>query len=197
MFAYPYLVTFDDSMAYGSHHFLTNFKFQCMTREALLFRKIVDDQADWHGELDDVIMLTAEGYSRNLSPVRIGETVVVFMTIEDQTLSSARLCFRAVSNEGKPVACGFQTAVCVDRAGNSVIAPPKALVQFGQRLAEPLTRPNFKERALQGGSLLATVFDSELIGIAKRLGTAPVREAYPQFVSLAQKEGSPWPRASA
>jgi acyl-CoA thioesterase FadM len=186
MFAYPYLVTFDDSMAYGSHHFLTNFKFQCAAREALLFRKIVDHQQDWHGELDDVVMLTTEGYSRNLSAVGVGETVVIFMSIEEPTLSSARLCFRSVSNQGKPVACGFQTVVCIDRSGNSVVRPPQAIVQFSDRLAEPLRKPTFKEHVLQGGSALARVFEPELIAIAVKLGNACVRDAYPQFVSISQ-----------
>jgi acyl-CoA thioesterase FadM len=199
MFAYPYLITFDDSMAYGSHHFLTNFKFQCATREALLFRKIVDDQHDWRGKMDDVVILTRDGYSRNMSAVRIGETVVVFMTFEEPTLSSVRLCFRTISNAGVPVACGFQTVVCVDRAGHSIVDPPQALVQFTDLLVEPLTEPNFRERALAGGQYLASVFGPGLINIAKTLGSACVRYAYPQFVepsSLANAgllaEESPW-----
>jgi acyl-CoA thioesterase FadM len=193
MFAYPYLVTFDDSMAYGSHHFLTNFKFQCATREALLFRKIVDDQHDWHGKMDDVVILTKDGYSRNMSAVRIGETVVVFMTFEEPTLSSVRLCFRTVSNAGVPVACGFQTVVCVNRAGQSIVDPPQALVQFTDLLVEPLADPTFRERVLAGGHYLAEVFAPELIKIAQNLGNACVRDAYPQFITTGSlAEESPW-----
>lgn len=183
-FAYPYLVTFDDSMAYGSHHFLTNFRFQCATREALLFRKIIDGQHDWHDEFAKVVLLTRDGYSRNMNAVDVGETVVVFMSLEDPTLSSIRLCFRVASNQGKPVACGFQSVVCVDRSGNSVVEPPKALTQFAMILQERPGTPNFKDRALAGGSLATTLFEPALLETARRLGNAPVAEAYPQIIDV-------------
>ena len=43
-FATDYTIHFDDTMAYGSHHFLTAFKFQCAAREALLYGALIFDQ---------------------------------------------------------------------------------------------------------------------------------------------------------
>ena len=40
-FATEYTIHFDDTMAYGSHHFLTAFKWQCASREAFLFGELV------------------------------------------------------------------------------------------------------------------------------------------------------------
>src|SRR5262249_34054476 len=36
-YAITYPIRFEDTMAYGSHHFLTNFRFQCAVRESLFF----------------------------------------------------------------------------------------------------------------------------------------------------------------
>jgi hypothetical protein len=33
-FTIPYQIHFEDTMAYGSHHYLTNFRFQCAAHEA-------------------------------------------------------------------------------------------------------------------------------------------------------------------
>ncbi|HJZ53782.1 MAG TPA: hypothetical protein VKE74_02430 [Gemmataceae bacterium] len=37
-FVHRHQIHFDDTMTYGSHHFLTTLRFQCAAREALLFR---------------------------------------------------------------------------------------------------------------------------------------------------------------
>ena len=39
-YALPYRVLFHDTMAYGTQHFLTNFKLQCEARERLLFSSL-------------------------------------------------------------------------------------------------------------------------------------------------------------
>src|SRR6516162_8696981 len=103
-FAMPYRVLFDDTMAYGSHHFLTNFKFQCTVREHFYFTQIADVNPD-DKELENLVLLTQEGYSRNLAPVLVGGRVGLLLSIEDHTRSSVRMCFRAVREDGKPVCC--------------------------------------------------------------------------------------------
>ncbi len=90
-FAMPYRVLFHDTMAYGSHHFMTNFKFQCVIREHLLFDKSLDvTTSEGKREFDKVILLTREGYCRNLAPVRVGETPV--RTIKAARRLARRAC---------------------------------------------------------------------------------------------------------
>ena len=69
-------------MAYGTHHYLTNFRFQCVGRETLLFDILPDTHPHARAELDELILLTREGYTRNLAPVRLGEKVGILMTAE-------------------------------------------------------------------------------------------------------------------
>src|SRR5829696_3601010 len=107
-FAMPYRVLFHDTMAYGSHHFLTNFKFQCEVREHFFFGQVIDPNRD-NKDLQDLLLFTQEGYSRNLAPVSVGEKVGILLSIEEPTLSSLRFCIRVVRHDGKPVCCGFQT----------------------------------------------------------------------------------------
>ena len=60
-FAMPYRVLFHDTMAYGSHHFMTNFKFQCVIREHLLFDNSLDvTTLEGKREFDKVILRMAE-----------------------------------------------------------------------------------------------------------------------------------------
>ena len=66
-FAMPYRVLFQDTMAYGSHHFLTNFKFQCEVREHFFFSHIIDRHPE-DPDLRNLMLLTQEGYTRNLCP---------------------------------------------------------------------------------------------------------------------------------
>ena len=63
-FATEYTIHFDDTMAYGSHHFLTAFKFQCAARESFLFGDRVFDHVGVHEALDKVHLLTVDAYAR-------------------------------------------------------------------------------------------------------------------------------------
>ena len=121
-FAMPYRVLFHDTMAYGSHHFLTNFKFQCEVREHFYFSRVSDLYSD-DKDIQNLVLFTQEGYSRNLAPVQVGERVGILLTIEEHTRSSVRMCFRVVRQDGKPVCCGYQSMVCASRQGNVVSAP--------------------------------------------------------------------------
>ncbi len=183
-FAYPYLVTFDDSMAYGTHHFLTNFKFQCAAREALLFGDVIDEQINWREELPGIIMLTRDGYSRNMSAVPVGERVVVIMTFEEPNLCSLRLCFRTISNQGVPVACGYQTVVCIGKNSNQMVELPVAFTQFRDMLEEPCATPSFMKRVTEGGHLADELFPESLCDFADKFSKAPANESYPQIVDL-------------
>ena len=76
-FATPYTIHFDDTMAYGSHHFLTGFKFQCAARESLLYGDLIFDKPGVREALDTIQLFTADAYSRNLSPTFLGDRVVI------------------------------------------------------------------------------------------------------------------------
>ena len=52
-FAIQYRVLFHDTMAYGSHHYMTNFKFQNMARETVLFESTVNGTNGWAAQLQD------------------------------------------------------------------------------------------------------------------------------------------------
>src|SRR3989442_712164 len=67
-FILPYRILFHDTMSYGTHHFLANFRFQCQAREELLFGHVLADPAA-RASCDDLLFLTREGYCRNLAPV--------------------------------------------------------------------------------------------------------------------------------
>jgi len=100
-FAVQYQVLFHDTMAYGSQHYMSNFKFQNIARETILFDTRMNGQSDWQEELKDVLVLTREAYSLNLTPVGLGEKVAILMTYEDPTLCTVRLCFRVMDQRGR------------------------------------------------------------------------------------------------
>jgi acyl-CoA thioesterase FadM len=181
-FAYPYLVTFADTMAYGTHHFITNFKFQCAAREALLFEKVVDGQKDWHEQFSETVMLTTDGYTRNMNAVPVGERVVVFMTFEEPSVSSMRLCFRTLNNKGEPVACGYQSIVCVARNGSGLVELPESFTQFRDVLEEEFKSPAFDERARRGGRWAKELFTDHFVHYAQELASASARLSYPQIL---------------
>jgi acyl transferase domain-containing protein/NAD(P)-dependent dehydrogenase (short-subunit alcohol dehydrogenase family)/acyl-CoA thioesterase FadM len=176
-FAMPYRVLFDDTMAYGSHHFLTNFKFQCAVREHFYFTQIADVNPD-DKELENLVLLTQEGYSRNLAPVLVGGRVGLLLSIEDHTRSSVRMCFRAVREDGKPVCCGYQSLVCTSKQTGEVIVAQEPLLYALVPLREKLRAPSFQERVLAGGTTLKAIFDEEAI----RLGTAVARQTEARIV---------------
>ncbi len=55
-FGMQYQILFHDTMAYGSHHHMVNFKFQNVARETLLFETKVNGQGNWQEQLKDVLV---------------------------------------------------------------------------------------------------------------------------------------------
>jgi acyl transferase domain-containing protein/NAD(P)-dependent dehydrogenase (short-subunit alcohol dehydrogenase family)/acyl-CoA thioesterase FadM len=160
VFKWPYRVLFQDTMAYGWHHFLTNFKFQCEAREHLFFQYWLTSP-EARAENQDLVLLTHEGYSRNLAPVGVGDTVGILLTQEDAGPSSVRMCFRVVRSDGAPVCCGYQTLVSTNRAG-AIIPASKEMRRFGLAFREKLTEPSFAERVTSGLGL-DRIFDEASI----------------------------------
>lgn len=161
-FVLPYRVLFHDTMAYGSHHFLTNFKFQCEAREHLLFEHVLASAAD-RASCADILFLTQQGYCRNFAPIGIGEKVGILLSVEDPTPSSLRFCFRVVRADGAPATCGFQNLICVSRTTQEVVAAPEAILRFAETLREPLSAPSFADRVLGGRT--REVFDEAVLAI--------------------------------
>lgn len=183
-FAVPYRVLFHDTMAYGSHHFLTNFKFQCEAREHLLFAEVLRPGEE--ASFDDVLFITQQAYSRNLAPVKVGEMVGILLSIEEPTTSSTRFCFRVLRYDGAPVACGFQTVICMSRQTQQLMAAPQPLIRYRDVLREPLTEPSFAERILNGR--LQSVFSEDVVKLGMEVACAPAGASYPCIVSPANAE---------
>jgi acyl-CoA thioesterase FadM len=186
-FTLPYQIHFEDTMAYGSHHFMTNFKFQCALRETLLFNTRPDDSGAWKTEMDSVVMLTHQAYSRNLAPVELGRRVGLLMTYEEPSLSSVRLCFRAIRDDGVPVSCGFQSIVCLDARTQAVTAAPRVLscnveTTGPASLLEPPAEETFYERVLKGGSRVPALFSDEVVAVGRHVANAPLRASYPRIL---------------
>ena len=74
-FAMQYQILFHDTMAYGSHHYMTNFKFQNIARETILLETSLNGQRCFDEQAKDIVMLTREAYSLNLAPVCLGQKV--------------------------------------------------------------------------------------------------------------------------
>ena len=179
-FAWPYRVLFHDTMAYGGHHFLTNFKFQCEAREQFLYTCLLDSEQA-RAESDQLVYLTREGYSRNLAPVTVGDTVGILLSLEDVTPSCVRCCIRVVRSDGTPVCCGFQTVVVLNRSGQ-IVPGPERFRAFALSLREKTATPSFAERVLAGTGL-HHIFDAEAI----RLGQATANGAPSRPASLERR----------
>ncbi|RYZ43723.1 MAG: SDR family NAD(P)-dependent oxidoreductase [Myxococcaceae bacterium] len=194
-FAVPYDIHFDDTMAYGSHHFLTNFKFQCAGREHLLFSPHAFEVPEFRRDFDQVLLLTYEGYSRNLAPAALGDRLMVLTSLEERGEVSLRFCFRTLKSDGTPVACGYQTVLCADKQG-VLRAFPESFQRSFEALAslhEPEGPKSFKDRALQGGGALQALFpepvrqwvrslmaDPEARGVSRRV-TLPALAPEPEL----------------
>lgn len=168
----PYRVLFHDTMAYGTHHFLTNFKFQCIARESLFFKYIVDVSDAGQKAHQDLVLLTREGYARNLAPVEVGKQVAVFISAEAQSPSSVRFCFRVVDSQGKPITCGYQTIVTVSASDNQVVPAPAALTDILESIRESMD-PEFQNQVHAGKT--RKIFDDALCQLGKSvaLGHSP------------------------
>jgi len=161
-YAVPYRILFDDTMAYGTHHFLTNFKFQCEAREHLLFAQILDRcTAEERRTFDDIVFLTQDAFSRNLCGLPVGAKVGVLLSLENATTFSVRFCFRVVGPQGQPVACGFQTLATVSLRTRQLVSAPTLLRQYGHLLRERLCTPNFEKRVLAGD--ISSIFPSHVV----------------------------------
>ena len=192
-FAMPYQVLFHDTMAYGSQHHMVNIKLQNIARETILFASRVDGQPVWQEQLKDIVMLTREAYSLNLAPVELGQRVAVLMTYEDPTRSTVRLCFRIVRADGKPVACGYQTMILLDRVSQQLVEPPPMLAQYldGERadsLLEPLVDPSFGERAHGGARWLKDIFSAEVQAVGRHVANGDGVRVVPRIVDAALRE---------
>ncbi|RKH63695.1 type I polyketide synthase [Corallococcus llansteffanensis] len=171
-FAVPYDIHFDDTMAYGSHHFLTNFKFQCAGREHLLFSPHAFEVPEFRRDFDRVLLLTYEGYSRNLAPANLGDRLVVLTTLEERGEVSLRFCFRTLKSDGTPVACGYQTVLCADKAQGTLCSFPESFQRSFDSLAgihEPDGPKSFRDRALQGGGAVHSLFPEAVRQLARTL----------------------------
>jgi acyl-CoA thioesterase FadM len=192
-FAIQYQVLFHDTMAYGTHHYMVNLKFQNIARETLLFESRVAGALDWTDQLKDIAMLTREAYSLNLAPVELGGKVAVLLTYEEPSRSTFRLCFRTMNASGQPVACGFQTMVLMHKeTGELVPAPPLVTQHFDAgsecNLVERLTNPSFAERAKAGGREIKQIFSEPVRAVGMKIAGAPRQSAYPRIIDEAFNE---------
>src|SRR5262249_48127753 len=179
-YAVPYRILFDDTMAYGTHHFLTNFKFQCEAREHLLFAQILDHcSAEERRAFDDIVFLTQDAFSRNLCGLPVGTKVGVLLSLEEAGTSSVRFCFRVVGPQGQPVACGFQTLATVSLRTRQPTLAPTLLRQYGHLLRERLCAPNFEQRVLAGD--MAPLFPDHVVRTGMRVARAPESEPAPRL----------------
>src|SRR5262249_49804080 len=190
-FAMQYQILFHDTMAYGSQHYMTNFKLQNMARETILFETRRDGKRSFDEETKNMIMLTREAYSLNLAPVGLGEKVAVLLSYEDPTRSTVRLCFRVLGECGQPVSAGYQTMILIHKDSHELLPAPPFLAQYLARerednLIEPLANPSFAELARSGRG--AQIFPEPIRALGRAVATAPRESAYPKIVDQHLRE---------
>jgi acyl-CoA thioesterase FadM len=193
-FAMQLRVLFHDTMAYGSHHHMTNFKFQNVARETILFDG-ARGGLSWKEQLKDIVMLTREAYSLNLAPVGLGGTVAVLLSYEEPTRSSVRLCFRVVDAEGQPVSCGYQTMVLIHKDTGELLPAPQLLTQYLDagsefNLLEKLTEPSFADRLKAGSRAVKAIFPDSIRNLGKFVAGASRESAHPKLIDEALNEAS-------
>src|SRR3974377_1069063 len=177
-YAVQYRVLFHDTMAYGTHHFLTNFKFQCEAREHLLFRQLDLCTAEERRQFDDILLLTQAAFSRNMNSVPVGARVAILLSVEDIAVPSGCFCFRVGWPGGRPVACGFQTIAMLSSKTRQLVAFPRFLQ--GHILRERLAAPDFQTRVLAGDT--ASLFSGHVLATAMRVAQQPDGSATPGFL---------------
>ncbi len=191
-FATEYTIHFDDTMAYGSHHFLTAFKLQCAARESFLFGDRVFDVAGVREALQDVHLFTSDAYARNLNPARVGDRIAILLTLEAWGRASARFCFRALDESGRPICAGFQTIVCAKPASGEPTELPQPLWEAMESLRaieEPTDEGTFRERLLDGGRRLEGLFTD--VERATAIAFLASRYPHPQVIFPAKVETLP------
>jgi acyl-CoA thioesterase FadM len=192
-FAMQYQILFHDTMAYGSHHHMTNFKFQNTARETILFETSVNGVRCFDEQAKDIVMLTREAYSLNLAPVWLGQKVGILLSYEDPSRSTVRLCFRVVDPNGVPVCCGYQTMIMMHKDTHELVPAPPFLTQFlnveaERNLIEPLAGPGFAESLRPGGGGVKRVFPESIRNLGKSVANAPGRMSYPKIIDESFKE---------
>ena len=158
-FATAYTIHFDDTMSYGSHHFLTSFKFQCACREAFLFGDRIYDLPGVPEALDGIHLLTADAYARNLNPAVLGDRVAILLTIEDWQRVSTRFCYRVIDAHGTPshLRRFLQSLICADAHTGRPIPLPSPLWDAMEECEEsknPRDRNRFAKRCSPAGASL-------------------------------------------
>jgi acyl-CoA thioesterase FadM len=194
-FGMQYQILFHDTMAYGSHHHMANFKFQNIARETILFETKASGQKGWQEQLKDVLVLTREAYSLNLAPVGLGEKVAILMTYEDPTLCTVRLCFRVLDQRGEPVSCGYQTMLVINKDTHEMVAAPPLVSPYlnghGKfSLLEELKSPSFVERVMLGSREIKHIFPESVRRLGERIANSPRQTAYPKIVDETLNEFS-------
>ena len=192
-FATEYTIHFDDTMAYGSHHFLTGFKFQCASRETFVFGEFLFDTPGVPEEYDQVHFFTSDAYSRNLKSKRLGDRVAILLSLEEWGNVSARFCYRVIDADGDPVCAGFQTLVVADaKTGNPILTPPLVKRSMNQvrQIEEPIGEISFRDRVLAGGGKIDPLFNDEICQLAVEFLNSS-RYPKPQVVSSDKSLTSP------
>ena len=195
-FTIPYRILFHDTMAYGSHHHMTNFKFQNFVRETLLFESKVDGRDVWQEQLKNIVMLTREAYSLNLAPVNLGEKVAILLTYEDPGRSSVKLCFRVIKEDGTPVSCGYQNIVMIHKDTRELVQAPELMLQYlnaesATNLLEPLQNPGFVDRLKMSVPLLKDLFTNDIIRIGIHVANSVADQHHPKIINTALESWLP------
>lgn len=192
-FAMQYQILFHDTMAYGSHHHMTNFKFQNVARETILFETVENGVRCFDEQAKDIVMLTREAYSLNLAPVWLGQKVGILLSYEDPSRSTVRLCFRVLDDNGQPVCCGYQTVIMMHKDTHQLVPAPPFLAGFldaavERNLLEPLTNPSFSETAHTGSAAVKRIFPEDIRCLGRTIARAPLKSAYPKIVDESLRE---------
>jgi acyl-CoA thioesterase FadM len=190
-----YQVLFHDTMAYGSHHHMTNFKFQNVARETILFETSVNGVRCFDEQAKDIVMLTREAYSLNLAPVWLGQKVGILLSYEDPSRSTVRLCFRVVDQNGTPVCCGYQTMVLIHKTTSELVPAPRFLARFldegsDRNMLDPLRAPGFLESIRAGSTGVRRIFSESVCNLGKTVANAPRESSYPRILDEAMREYS-------
>jgi len=186
-FAMQQQILFHDTMAYGSHHYMTNFKIQNVARETILMETSLNGKSCFEEQARDILMLTREAYSLNLAPARLGQKVGILLSYAEPSRSTFRLCFRVVDQSGQPVSCGYQTMIMVHKDTHELVPAPPFLMQYlsheaERNLVEPLANPSFAELARSGSGGMRQIFPENIRRLGKIIATAPRRSAYAKIV---------------
>ena len=192
-FTTQYQVLFHDTMAYGSHHHMTNVKFQNIARETLFFESKVDGTVGWYEQMKDILVLTREAYSFNMAPVGLGEKVGILLSYEAPTRSTVRLCFRVMNQRGERISCGYQSLIMLDKDTHHLVPAPTLLTQYldparGYSLVETVANPSFVEQVHAGSKAVKDLFPAEVCALGRHIASAPAPEAYPKIMDTSFME---------